>query len=80
MDLFWLKELVHTQEDAKKELYAIILTEKKPQIQPQKIYIGPVDQRKPARANPYSQLFPLEIGSRRGYLDSPNTIWKNKDL
>lgn len=52
----------------------------KPQIQPQKIYIGPVDQRKSARANPYSQLFPLEIVNRRGCLDSPNTIWKNNNL
>lgn len=52
MDLFWLKELIHTQENEKKEWYATILTEKKTQTQPQKIHITPADQRKPAGSKP----------------------------
>lgn len=52
MDLFWLKELVHAQENEKKELYATILIEIKPQTQPQKIHKSSAEQRKPAGGKP----------------------------
>lgn len=54
MDLFWLKELVHTQENEKKKLYATILIEKEPNPKdPYKISKdSPADQRKPAADKP----------------------------